>query len=274
LGLPLAFVLSKVQLIQDTNNQYLISSHSPTLINLSDDQFQVFRLSLKEGATVGGPILDTSESLLALHDLGLRASDLLQSNCIIWVEGPSDRIYIKRWLELISPDLREGRDFVFIDYKGLGRLHIDPEHASEKNVINVLQLNQNVIMVLDSDRKAENEELAVEKQELIDKVNQCGGFAWLTDGREIENYLPTPVVARACSALRNTEIMFELGQYEDFETILNQNLTAKGVKSINYSDDKLNYSKKFAEAFSMEDITGSLKEKIELVSKKIIDWSS
>ena len=32
-----------------------------------------------------------------LNDLDVRASDLLQSNGIIWVEGPSDRIYIKRW---------------------------------------------------------------------------------------------------------------------------------------------------------------------------------
>lgn len=28
-----------------------------------------------------------------LDDLDVRASDLLQSNCIVWVEGPSDRIY-------------------------------------------------------------------------------------------------------------------------------------------------------------------------------------
>lgn len=30
----------------------------------------------------------------ALDDLGVKASDLLQANGIIWVEGPSDRAYI------------------------------------------------------------------------------------------------------------------------------------------------------------------------------------
>ena len=31
-----------------------------------------------------------------LSNLGIRASELLQSNGVIWVEGPSDRVYIKR----------------------------------------------------------------------------------------------------------------------------------------------------------------------------------
>lgn len=35
-----------------------------------------------------------------LNDLDIRASDLLQSNGIVWVEGPSDRVYVKRWIEL------------------------------------------------------------------------------------------------------------------------------------------------------------------------------
>ena len=32
-----------------------------------------------------------------VDDLGIKASDILQSNGIIWVEGPSDRIYINKF---------------------------------------------------------------------------------------------------------------------------------------------------------------------------------
>ncbi len=31
-----------------------------------------------------------------LSDIGFKASDILQANGVIWVEGPSDRIYINR----------------------------------------------------------------------------------------------------------------------------------------------------------------------------------
>ena len=34
-----------------------------------------------------------------LDDIGIKASDILQSNGIIWVEGPSDRIYINKWID-------------------------------------------------------------------------------------------------------------------------------------------------------------------------------
>lgn len=44
-----------------------------------------------------------------LDDLDVRASDLLQSNGIVWVEGPSDRVYINRWIDLWSNgELSEG----------------------------------------------------------------------------------------------------------------------------------------------------------------------
>jgi hypothetical protein len=71
----------------ETSNQYLISTHSPTFnnaINARED-VQVFHLQMENEATVGGPILKDTDCLTALHDLGVKASDLLQSNCIIWV---------------------------------------------------------------------------------------------------------------------------------------------------------------------------------------------
>lgn len=50
--------------------------------------------------------------------IGVKASDLLQSNCVIWVEGPSDRIYIKKWIELFDGhNLEEGLDYQFIYYE-------------------------------------------------------------------------------------------------------------------------------------------------------------
>ncbi len=42
-----------------------------------------------------------------LNDLDIRVSDLVQTNRIIWVEEPSDRIYVKRWLQLAGMKFEE-----------------------------------------------------------------------------------------------------------------------------------------------------------------------
>lgn len=51
-------------------------------------------------STVETVMTDESKRDL-LDDLGVKASDLLQANCVIWVEGPSDRIYIKNGLKCL-----------------------------------------------------------------------------------------------------------------------------------------------------------------------------
>ena len=42
------------------------------------------------------------DSCHILDDLEARASDLLQANGIVWVEGPSDRIYFKN--RILNPE--------------------------------------------------------------------------------------------------------------------------------------------------------------------------
>jgi predicted ATP-dependent endonuclease of OLD family len=42
------------------------------------------------------------DHLGVISELGAKPSDLLQANGIIWVEGPSDCVYINRWLDIYS----------------------------------------------------------------------------------------------------------------------------------------------------------------------------
>ena len=80
--------------------QFLISTHSPYLLNfaVSDDteEVAVFRISKDEDCTQIKPVKNKKiENWEILTDLGHSPADVLQASCIIWVEGPSDRIYIK-----------------------------------------------------------------------------------------------------------------------------------------------------------------------------------
>lgn len=129
-----------------------------------------------------------------LADLGARPSDLLQANGVIWVEGPSDRIYLNRWIEIFSEgELREGRQYQCAFFGGalLARTEFrDPELGS-KDLVNLLQLNSNLVVVCDSDRNSRNAEPKARVSRISSEVATIpGGHCWITDAKEIENYIP------------------------------------------------------------------------------------
>jgi predicted ATP-dependent endonuclease of OLD family len=98
-----------IQLLSKTENLFLITTHSSSLIDAQEGAiFDVRMLNGKSDIT--NPI-SPSQTRSALHDLGYRPSDLLQTNSIIWVEGPSDRIYLNRWISIAAPLLKEGVDY-------------------------------------------------------------------------------------------------------------------------------------------------------------------
>ena len=140
------------------------------------------------------PISSFDESIEIIDELGIKASDLLQANGIIWVEGPSDRIYIKNWLEMLYPEtFIEGRDYQFVYYGGRLLAHYtacDPINNKEiENYINVLAVNAKAFFIMDSDKSTIRGHLAKRKKHIIDKLDEKNIPYWVTKGREIENYL-------------------------------------------------------------------------------------
>ncbi|ROT44386.1 ATP-binding protein [Pusillimonas sp. NJUB218] len=77
-----------------TTNQYFIATHSAVLIDTPGAA--TFHVSLVDGQTTVRPASTPSERYRICSDLGYRASDIVQANSIIWVEGPSDRIYLRK----------------------------------------------------------------------------------------------------------------------------------------------------------------------------------
>jgi len=264
-------------IVTETSNEYLISTHSPTFINIRDtsDAVQVFHLRLQDGATVGGPVLTDEQSLLALHDLGVRASDILQANCVIWVEGPSDRIYIKRWIGLVEPSLIEGRDYSIMFYGGRLLSHLCVERDKVPNeLIHILRINQNAMVVMDSDRDKPRQRLGMTKRRVRAECEQNGGICWVTDGREIENYLPESVVVATCEIETDRRITFSINQYDKFEEKLEEALSEAGAKRLNYAANKVKYARKFAQRFELDDMSPELRKRIEQVIAKINSWNS
>ena len=133
------------------NCMLFLTTHSHVAINSFYDkpEAQIFHVIKNNGISVLQKIDDYLSKSKILNDLDVRASDLLQANGVIWVEGPSDRIYIKRWLKIFGEDtLIEDRDYQFLYYGGRLLSHYTAEQ-DRKDLINVLLTNRNAIIVID-----------------------------------------------------------------------------------------------------------------------------
>ena len=128
-----------------------------------------------------------------LDDLGIRASDVLQANGIVWIEGPSDRIHFARWIELWTEGkLVEGVHFQCLPFGGnVGPTHFSFKSESDiEDLITALKVNKNAILLVDSDFSAAGESLKSDTLRLVEEVKAMGGISWVTQGREVENYIP------------------------------------------------------------------------------------
>lgn len=203
------------------NHRFFITTHSPSLIDCIDDNWAVFRIFKENGSSKTTKTDNTIKYYEILDSLGVKASQILQANTIIWVEGPSDRIYIKKWIEIYSStNLIEGRDFSFLFFGGSNLASFTLLDDIDQDLINILSSSRRAILVADSDCQSANARedesykkyLSDFKQRLHDSM-QCekGIFnslddyfkIWVSAGREIENYIDKKLMF---SVLTNDEL--------------------------------------------------------------------
>ena len=183
-----------------------LTTHSSTALDFfgTSKHAQIIHVSHDGGSACATPVSADFDRLGVASELGARPSDLLQANGIIWVEGPSDRVYLNRWIELCSDDrLREGRDYQCAFYGGalLARAQFTPPDEADEELVNLFQVNSNVVVVCDSDRSSRPDALKHRVRRIREEVERVpGGHVWITRAREIENYLPGDVLEQASGA--------------------------------------------------------------------------
>jgi hypothetical protein len=243
---------------------------------------QVFHLRLLNNETIGYPIAEDEQSLIALDDLGVKASDILQTNCVVWVEGPSDRIYLRRWIELIAPELTEGVDYSIVLYGGkdnLGHLSAvreedsaSAEDGGSDELLNILRVNQNAVVMIDSDRQQLGEALSTEKQRILDECEASGVLCWVTDGREIENYVSVDVINAALEERGQSPITLSIEPFANFTNVLREALDKAGAQQFPYANKVLR-ARLFAPHFNRENMAPELIGHLETIVEKIRSWN-
>lgn len=172
---------------EQVDGQYFISTHSPQVIDT--ESCKVFGVRSIDGKAEITQLLTSHEKRLMCAELGYKPSDLLQSNCVIWVEGPSDRIYLKHWLSDFDNKLIEGVHFSIMFYGGKLLSHLTLGDAEVTDFIGLLPINRCPVVIMDSDRGAQTQTIRSTKQRVVDELEAVKGLHWVTAGREIENYV-------------------------------------------------------------------------------------
>lgn len=192
------------------NTQFLIATHSPSIINWSpsnpihSNEFKaIYTLSCdtstkqSKGTSISR-IEHWSEIDKICEALGARPSDLLQANFILWVEGPSDIIYFKHWIQQRNSELTYGIDYIIMFYGGanLASCEVnDIPTASIEKLVNLKNVCRKMAIVVDRDCSEEDseEKLKSRVKSIKRECEHNGIKLFLTDFFEVEDYL-NPVV--------------------------------------------------------------------------------
>ena len=204
-----------------------------------------------------------------LRDLDVRASDLLQSNGIIWVEGPTDRLYINKWIDLASSGrLREGTHYQCVFYGGklLSHLSASGDLSVRKELIDLITVNKNAAIVIDSDRRIEKGRLNATKSRISTEFDSIGAMVWVTKGREIENYLHADVVR---GLFPSTAVI-----PDRLDSVMDWVWSDKKRKKI--APDKITLASKAVERTLDPDFLDVLDLKVQVATliKKIEEWNN
>jgi hypothetical protein len=199
---------------RETDNQYFITSHSAHL--LDTHEASIFHIRMQNNRSTVTRSVSAQEHFAVCEDLGYRASDLLQANCVIWVEGPSDRIYLRHWIAAYDPTLKEALHYSILFYGGRLLSHLSAADDEVTDFIRLRRFNRNMMIVIDSDKRARNSRLNETKRRVVDEFDTGRGHAWVTKGREVENYVqPDALLAAIQLVHRRVERLVAVGQYDN-----------------------------------------------------------
>lgn len=190
--------------------QVFVATHSSQFLDLTLDRknITVFRCAAQLNED-GGSERDTNirvsrvgdDARCILADLGMRNSAVLLCNCTIWVEGITDRMYLRHWLDLYWQSSNQSRDrhryledvhFAFIEYSGANITHWSfLDRADQPKGMDPKTLCGELFLIADQDDA--NDKAKSERHKCLEAA--LGERFWRLPVREIENLLSPLTIA-------------------------------------------------------------------------------
>jgi putative ATP-dependent endonuclease of OLD family len=112
--------------------------------------------------------------------------------------------------------------------------HLNAEApAAESGALQILRINRNALVLIDSDRSGESGAINATKKRIVAEIEEVGGSAWVTAGRTVENYLPT----RVSGELLGIAEIPVVDPFERFESYLNRLKAGEGDRFLRKKAD-------------------------------------
>lgn len=284
-------------------HKYFFTTQSNHFIDLSIESHDIALFSVKKTLDINNKansvIINQQDRSDILKDLGVLASSVLLSNCSIWVEGITDKFYLRVYLnrfikdlkiasesETSSPEkqknnlkryhklrsLNENLHYVFVEYQGSNITHWNFFDSDDEKSTPAKKINKDILLIADKDIDSKGTRVDTLKSALNDNFQ-------LLDYKEIENYIPQKIIIETAKKRWNTfngkgECRIDVAKlhklkFDNISTGIGRTLE----KAIIYSDD-VKKDRKF-----FEDKSGTIKDKVKfcetachLMESGEIDW--
>lgn len=182
-------------------HMFFLTTHSNHILDLAQerDDISIQQVNQKDQETIVQP---TKEYGDLLDNLGVRASSVLLANCSIWVEGVTDKLYLRTYLnkyvsELDSNDCsgkvnklrsyQENLHYVFAEYQGSNITHWAFDLEGSDTQTPAKRLNKNILLIADADIDGKGDRVT-------DLNIALGESFYLLGWKEIENYIPYDIL--------------------------------------------------------------------------------
>lgn len=254
------------------NFQYFITTHSNHFLDITLDIPQIsiytFKKELEEadsrekGAKFYVENVSNEDSNV-LELLGVKNSSMFLANCTIWVEGITDRFYLRKYLQIYQssldknePRFREDYHYAFVEYSGNNITHWsfldedDPEQDEISKSMNADKICGKLFLITDKDSDKKNPRHEKLRERLGERY-------YCLECKEIENLLSSSVLIKT---IRDYE-----GEEPKFTRKISE-AEYKGRYIGKYIDDRLQMPKRKGK---YGDKSGTIKNKINFCEKSL-----
>ncbi len=264
-------------------HMFFMTTHSNHVLDLAQerDDISIQQVSRVNGESKVQASLDYGE---LLNELGVRASSVLLANCSIWVEGVTDKLYLRAYLNKYIEELgdedkksklksyHENLHFVFTEYQGSNITHWDFSNDLENDGSETpaKRLNRNILLIADADIEG--------KGERVESLRKALGEAfYLLEYKEIENFIPFDILIDTAKARWETfkqRTDSNIDRFENMkEELFKSNKYGIGEVLERYVDKADGLERKF-----YSDKSGTIKDKVKFchtaisLMNKSDDW--
>lgn len=259
---------------QLNRHQYFFTTHSNHLLDLTYDYTKISIYAFQRDDKEFQIKLASSGDKNVLSELGVRNSSVFLTNASIWVEGVTDRLYLREYINKLDTEnlIKEDTHYSFVEFSGSNIAHWNFEEVSEdypeelESEISSLRLCGDPLVILDGDNINKGNRLEKLKKQLNENL-------LLLESKEIENLLPSNVIIFTANEILKNSKKYKSYRLDE-EKIKIESYHKKDVALGKYLDEILNISYFSAKSGTFK---ADLKNKfcsiaVEFMRKNSVKW--